>query len=57
MPDALRPAIRNDDPAIRRSPKAADVYLGRDRNFLNERRRIKEMTLNQRRLLNLEQAA
>ena len=35
----------------------ADVYFGRDRAILSERRRIKEQTLKQRRLLNQRQAA
>ncbi len=35
----------------------ADVYFGRDQIILSERRRIKEETLKQRRLLNQKQAA
>ena len=35
----------------------ADVYFGRDRTILSERRKIKDKTLKQRRLLNLGRAA
>jgi len=35
----------------------ADVYHGRGNDILNERRKIKEQTLKQRRLLNQRQAA